>query len=45
MRLGLSGKAIGGMLEYLLSAVIEERLPNEREALLAAARQTIRKDQ
>jgi len=45
MRLGLSGKAIGEMLEYLLSAVIEERIPNEREALLAAARQTIRKDQ
>ena len=39
MRLGFSGKAVGEMLQMLLSAVIEEKLPNEREALLSAARQ------
>ncbi len=46
MRLGFSGKAVGETLEFLLSAVIEEKLPNEREALLSAAQQaTGRKDQ
>ncbi len=45
MRLGLAGKAVGEMLEMLLSAVIEGVLPNEREALLSAARQEMmRKD-
>ena len=45
MRLGLAGKAVGEMLEKLLSAVIEGALPNEREALLTAARQEMmRKD-
>ena len=45
MRLGLAGKAVGEMLEKLLSAVIEGGLPNEREALLTAARQEMmRKD-
>lgn len=39
MRLGLSGKAVGEMLEYLLSQVIEEKLPNEQKMLLDAARQ------
>lgn len=35
--LGYSGKEIGEELSRLLSAVIEEELPNEREALLAAS--------
>ena len=45
MRLGLAGKAVGEMLEMLLSAVIEGTLPNERDALLTAAQQEMmRKD-
>ena len=36
--LGLTGKAVGSCLNALLDAVLEERLPNEREALLAAAK-------
>lgn len=35
--LGIKGKEIGETLNALLSEVIEENLPNEREALLAAA--------
>ena len=38
MHLGLTGKAVGEMLELLLGAVIEGNLPNEREILLDAAR-------
>ena len=34
MALGLNGKEIGDMLEYLLGEVVEEQLPNEKEALL-----------
>jgi tRNA nucleotidyltransferase (CCA-adding enzyme) len=37
LRLGIpKGKAIGDTLAYLLDAVIEGTLPNEREALLSA---------
>jgi hypothetical protein len=39
MALGYEGEAIGDILESLLDAVIEESLPNEREALLAFAEQ------
>ncbi len=35
---GIRGKALGEMLQWLLDEVIAERLVNEREALLAAAR-------
>ena len=38
MALGFSGPAIGKMQRYLLELVLEERLPNEKEALLTAAR-------
>ena len=38
--LGLRGKAVGAMLERLLDGVLEGRLPNEREALLEAAKET-----
>ncbi len=36
MALGLTGKAIGEALNALLEEVLEERLPNEKEALLAS---------
>ena len=36
--MGLSGPAVGEMLERLLSAVMDGALPNDREALLTAAR-------
>jgi len=32
------GKQLGEMLNWLLGEVLNERLPNERDALLAAAR-------
>ena len=35
--LGLAGKQIGQCLQYLLEQVMEEKLPNEREALLSQA--------
>lgn len=35
--LGISGRQIGETLDKLLSKVIDEELPNEKEALLAAA--------
>ena len=38
MDLGLSGKAIGEMLEKLLDAVIEEGLANEKDVLMDYAR-------
>lgn len=38
MALGITGKAIGQTLNTLLDAVLEERLPNEKEALLRAAK-------
>ena len=37
MALGYSGKQIGEKLEQLLEWVLEDRLPNERQALLGAA--------
>ena len=39
MALGFSGPAIGQTLNRLLSLVLEEQLPNEKEALLTAARE------
>ena len=36
LTLGYRGKEIGQTLEQLLQAVVEERLPNDRDALLAA---------
>ncbi len=40
MALGVPrGKAVGEMLEYLLELVITDEIPNEREALLAKARE------
>lgn len=36
--LGYTGKAIGQALQRLLEAVLDERLPNEKEALLEAAK-------
>jgi len=38
LALGLSGPAVGAALEALLGRVMDGELPNEREALLAAAR-------
>ena len=38
MALGFRGPEIGACLQSLLEAVLDERLPNEREALLASAR-------
>ena len=39
MALGFSGPAIGQCLNSLLEQVLDEQLPNEKEALLKAARQ------
>lgn len=39
LALGLRGKAVGEALEALLTAVVEETLPNDRSALLAAAKE------
>ena len=33
---GLKGKAVGDALRFLLEAVMDGRVPNEKEALLAA---------
>ena len=41
MALGLSGREIGGALEQLLEWVLEEKLPNEKAALLRAVREEI----
>ena len=38
MSLGARGKEVGECLNHLLSLLIAEKLPNERDALLAAAR-------
>ncbi len=44
MALGIpKGKQIGQMLQALLDEVIEERLPNEKDALLQAAKERIKK--
>ena len=37
MALGLRGKQVGACLQHLLEQVLEEKLPNEKQALLAAA--------
>ena len=37
MARGVNGKALGEMLNWLLDEVVAERLPNERDALMAAA--------
>ena len=39
MALGYSGKEIGQCLNFLLDQVLDEKLPNEKEALLAAAKE------
>ena len=36
MALGLKGRAIGQTLQHLLNLVIEEQIPNEKQALLEA---------
>ncbi len=41
LELGLSGPAIGQALEGLLSLVLDERIPNEKEALLGALKKEI----
>ena len=43
MALGARGKEVGEGLQYLLSLLIAEQLPNEREPLLAAAKLHLRK--
>ena len=44
MALGVpAGKALGALLQTLLDEVIEERLPNEHEVLLDAARERLRR--
>jgi hypothetical protein len=40
MALGYNGKDIGAALQSLLEAVLDERLPNEKDALLKAVRKT-----
>ena len=42
--LGLFGKPLGEMLQKLLSAVIDERCPNDRQALLDLAKAELSKD-
>ena len=44
LALGLRGKEIGVMLEKLLDGVLEETLPNEREALLEAVKRHIQEE-
>ena len=41
LALGFSGKAIGSTLNTLLSQVLDEQLPNEKQALLTAAKSCI----
>ena len=40
IEIGISGPGIGKMLQRLLLEVMEQRLPNERELLLAYAEKT-----
>ena len=44
MALGLAGKQVGSCLEHLLRQVLDEALPNEKSALLAAARRYANKE-
>ena len=39
LALGYEGRALGAALAFLLEAVVDERVPNEREALLARLRE------
>ncbi len=41
LALGLSGPAIGQMQQTLLALVLEDRVPNEKEALLQAAKENM----
>ena len=38
MALGAKGKAVGECLSHLLAQLIAEKLPNDRDALLAEAK-------
>ncbi len=38
MTLGAKGRTVGGALQWLLEQVLDDAIPNERDALLAAAR-------
>lgn len=44
IELGYSGKEIGEVLDEMLSAVIDEKLPNEREALIEFAKNRINEE-
>ena len=44
MALGITGKAIGNTLHNLLEQVMDEQLPNEKQALLAALQKTIHQE-
>ena len=44
MALGFTGKAIGQTLQLLLEQVMDEKLPNEKEALLAFAQTQIKEN-
>jgi tRNA nucleotidyltransferase (CCA-adding enzyme) len=41
MALGLQGREVGAMLQYLLEQVMDEKLDNEKTALLAAVKNKI----
>ncbi len=41
LAMGIRGRAVGECLEWLLARLLDEALPNEREALLSAARMHI----
>ena len=44
LALGYQGKAIGETLNALLEGVLDETLPNERQALLDRAKQRVAND-
>ena len=44
LALGLQGKAVGDMLNFLLDQVVEEKTPNHRELLLELAAAEIQKE-
>ena len=44
MALGYQGKSIGETLNVLLEGVLDETLPNERQALLDRAKQRVAND-
>ena len=43
MEIGYQGKTIGEELKDLLSQVLDEKLPNQREALMAAAEKAFKR--